>query len=69
MKRSEIQANGPSLGPNSGFEAFRGFKLSLQRSYWSHGGDHIRVLATRFGAVLREGGQRPGSVPGSLDCG
>ena len=69
MKRSEIQANGPSLGPNSGFEAFHGSKLILQSSYWSHGGDHISALVTGFGAVLREGGQRPGSVPGLPDCG
>ena len=59
----QIQANGPSLGPNSGPVAFHESELILRSLCWSNGGDHISVLAAGFGAVLRDGGKRPSSVP------
>ena len=61
--------NGPSLGTNSALVAFDGSGMILQSSCWSHGGDHISVSAAGFGAILTDGGQRPGSVPGLPDCG
>ena len=69
MNRLKIQENSPSVGPNSGLVAFDVSELILQSSCWSHGSDHISVLAARFGALLTDGGQRPGSVPGLPDCG
>ena len=65
----KIQATGPSLGSNSGLVTYHGSELIVQSSCWTHGGDYISALAAGFGAVLRDGGQRPGSVPGLPDCG
>ena len=65
----KIQATGPSLGPNSGLVAYHGSELIVQSTCWTHGGDYISVLATGFGAVLKDGDQRPGSVPSLPDCG
>ena len=59
----KIPANGASLGPNSGLVAFDGCELLLQSSCWNHGAHHVSQLAAWFGAVLTDGGQRPGSVP------
>ena len=59
----------PLLGPNPGPVAVVGSELVLLRSCWSHGGDRIKVLASGFCAVLTDGDQRPGSVPGPPDCG
>ena len=48
--------------------AFDVSKLMLKSLSWSHGGDHIKVLGARFRAVLIDGVQQPGSVPGLSDC-
>ena len=47
----KIQANGASQGPDSGLMAFDVSELILHSSCWSHGGDHISVLAAGLGAA------------------